>query len=187
MSPLKLPRTLRLDPSDSFVFADAAEPGEWAVTGSFLFWDRDLSNLTGKDRVAFRSGFLGVRSFGFSTLVVVSEASEAERDEAVADLAHHLRERLGAPDQAAALAAAREEIDFAASLCDLPIGTVVAMHRTETDGAIAEAFRTLHQKPGGEDRLHAGARAFRFVETDEDEPEERADLVGLARRDRTEP
>jgi hypothetical protein len=39
----------------------------------------------------------------------------------------------------------------------------------------------LHQKPGGEDRLHAGARAFRFVETDEDEPEERADLIGLAR------
>ena len=78
MSPLKLPRTLRLDPSDSFVFARAAEPGEWAVTGSFLFWDRDPASLTGKDRVAFRSGFLGVRSFGFSTLVVVSEASESD-------------------------------------------------------------------------------------------------------------
>ena len=181
MSALKLPRTLRLDPSDSFVFAEAAEPGEWAVTGSFLFWDRDLASLAGKDRVAFRSGFLGVRSFGFSTLVVVSAASEAERDDAVAELAGHLRERLGAPDRAAALAAAREEIDVAASLCDLPVGTVVAMHRAETDGAITEAFRTLHQKPGGEDRLHAGARAFRFVETDEDGPEERADLIGLAR------
>lgn len=187
MSTLKLPRTLRLDPSDGFVFAHAAEPGEWAVTGSFLFWDRDPASLTGKDRVAFRSGFLGVRSFGFSTLVVVSEASGAERDEAVAALAHHLRERLGAPDEATALAAAREEVEFAASLCDLPVGTVVAMHRTETDGVIAEAFRTLHQKPGGEDRLHAGARAFRFVETDEAEPEERADLIGLARRERTDP
>ena len=181
MSALKLPRTLRLDPSDAFVFTQAAEPGEWAVTGSFLFWDRDPARLTGKERVAFRSGFLGVASFGFSTLVVVSEASEAERDGAVADLAGHLQARLGAPDRAAALAAAREEIDFSASLCDLPVGTVVAMHRTETDGQIAEAFRTLHQKPGGEDRLHAGARAFRFVETDEEEPEERADLIGLAR------
>jgi len=181
LSALKLPRTLRLDPSDAFVFAEAAEPGEWAVTGSFLFWDRDLTSLTGKDRIAFRSGFLGVRSFAFSTLVVVSEANEAERDAAVAELAGHLQARLGAPDRTAALVAAREEIDFAASLCDLPIGTVVAMHRTETKGAISEAFRTLHQKPGGEDRLHAGARAFRFVETDEDEPEERADLIGLAR------
>ncbi len=187
MSPRRLPRTLRLDPSDSFVFAQAAEPGEWAVTGSFLFWDRDLAALTGKDRVAFRSGFLGVRSFGFSTLVVVSEASETEYEAAAADLARHLEERLGAPDRATALAAAREELDVAGSLCDLPVGTVVAMHRAEKDGAITEAFRTLHQKPGGEDRLHAGARAFRFVETDEDEPEERADLLGLARRDRTGP
>lgn len=38
---LKLPRTLRLDPSDTFVFAQAAEPGEWAVTGTFLFLDGD--------------------------------------------------------------------------------------------------------------------------------------------------
>lgn len=181
MSALKLPRTLRLDPSDSFVFARPAEPGEWAVTGSFLFWDRDPASLTGKERVAFRSGFLGVRSFGFSTLVVVSEASEGEREDAAASLARHLQDHLGAPDRAAALAAAREEIDFAASLCDLPVGTVVALHRTETNGAIAEAFRTLHQKPGGEDRLHAGARAFRFVETDDDGPEEHADLIGLAR------
>ncbi|MEY3552369.1 MAG: hypothetical protein RL735_717, partial [Pseudomonadota bacterium] len=34
MAPMKLPRTLRLDPSDTFVFARAAEPGEWAVSGS---------------------------------------------------------------------------------------------------------------------------------------------------------
>jgi hypothetical protein len=58
------------------------------------------------------------------------------------------------------------------------------MHRTEADGEIAEAFRTLHQRDAGTpgaDRLHAHARAFRFVETDEEEPEERADLIGLAR------
>ena len=76
---LKLPRTIRLDPSDSFVFEHPAEPGEWAVTGSFLFWDADVANLTGKPRAAFRSGFVGVVSLGFSTLVTVTEASEAER------------------------------------------------------------------------------------------------------------
>jgi hypothetical protein len=184
VSALRLPRTLRLDPSDTFVFAKPAEPGEWAVTGSFLFWDQDLTTLEGKARAAFRSGFVGVGSLGFSTLVVVSEANEAERDSAVEDLARHIHERLGAPDRETARAAAREEVDFAASLCNLPIGSVVAMHRTVADGEISEAFRTLHQRGAGlpgADRLHAHARAFHFVETDEAEPEERADLIGLAR------
>ncbi|WP_375274769.1 DUF6505 family protein [Methylorubrum thiocyanatum] len=181
MTPIfgKLPRTLRLDPSDTFVFARAAEPGEWAVTGSFLFFDADLSALAGKDRAAFRSGFVGVDSLGFSTLVVVSEASEEEHAAAVEALARHIHERFGAPDREAARAAAREEIEVAASLCNLPVGSVVAMHRSERDGAIAEEFRTLHQRPPGPDPLHG--RAFQFVETDEDEVEEQADLVGLLR------
>ena len=177
MSAGKLPRTLRLDPSDTFVFARAAEPGEWAVTGSFLFFDSDLSALAGKDRAAFRSGFVGVGSLGFSTLVVVSEASEAEREAAIEDLARHIHERFGAPDRDAARAAAREEIEVAASLCNLPIGSVIAMHRSERGGEIAEEFRTLHQRPAGADPLHG--RAFHFVETDEEGPEEQADLVGL--------
>src|SRR4051812_24743668 len=56
---LKLPRTIRLDPSDTFVFAEAAEPGEWAVSGAFVFWNRDPATLDQKQRVALRSGFLG--------------------------------------------------------------------------------------------------------------------------------
>src|SRR3546814_2248939 len=71
---LKLPRTIRLDPSDTFVYARAAEPGEWAVTGSFLFFGADPAALAGKERQAFRGGFLGIESFGWSTLVVVTEA-----------------------------------------------------------------------------------------------------------------
>ncbi|KQO92563.1 DUF6505 family protein [Methylorubrum extorquens] len=177
MSAGKLPRTLRLDPSDTFVFARAAEAGEWAVTGSFLFFDADLSALAGKERAAFRSGFVGVRSLGFSTLVVVSEASEAERETAIEDLARHIHERFGAPDREAARAAAREEIEVAASLCNLPVGSVVAMHRSAQDGEIAEEFRTLHQRAPGADPMHG--RAFHFVETDEDGPDEQADLVGL--------
>lgn len=182
MSSLKLPRTIRLDPSDTFVFAQAAEPGEWAVAGSFLFWDANVPLLEGKERTAFRSGFLGVTSLGFSTLVVVSEATPTERDAAVEDLARHLCERLGAPSLDVARVAAAEEIEFAGSLCQPAIGSVIALHRTFEDGEIREAFRTLHQRgPGqaGADKLHAHARAFTFVETD-DEPEERADLIGMA-------
>ena len=175
---LKLPRTIRLDPSDSFVFEHPAEPGEWAVTGTFLFWDADVANLTGKARAAFRSGFVGVASLGFSTLVTVTEASEAERDAAVEALAGHILERFGAPDREAARAAAREEVDFAASLCDHPVNTIIAMHRSLDGNQIREQFRTLQPRPPGADRLHAHARAFTFVEAEEG-PAKGVDLLGL--------
>ncbi len=177
---LKLPRTLRLDPSDTLVFERPAEPGEWAVAGSFLFWDVDAAALTGKARAAFRAGFVGVQSLGFSTLVVVSEASDADRKEAVAALARHIEARLGAPSLAAAKAAAQEEIDFAASLCDHPVNTILALRRTIEEGAIKEQFRTLRpREPAAGDRLHAHARAFEFLEVDEEEPGETVDLLGL--------
>ena len=75
---MKLLRTIRLDPSDTFIFERSAEPGEWAVPGGFAFFDADPATLEGKARVAFRSGFLGISSLGFSTLVQVVAANEAE-------------------------------------------------------------------------------------------------------------
>lgn len=181
---LRLPRTIRLDPSDTFVFERAAEPGEWAVTGSFLFLDGDPATLAGKARAAFRAGFAGVSSLGFSTLVVVSEATPADRERAVATLAAHFVDRFGAPGLAEARAAAEEEVDFAASLCDHPINTVLGLQRTIENGEVRERFRTLTpREPGapGLDRLHAQARAFEFVESD-GEPEEEVDLLGLMRK-----
>ena len=47
---MKLLRTIRLDPSDTFVFEHAAEPGEWAVPGAFVFWNEDVLQLEGKAR-----------------------------------------------------------------------------------------------------------------------------------------
>ena len=54
------------------------------------------------------------------------------------------------------------------------------MHRTLEGGEIREQFRTLRPRDAtpGADRLHAHARAFEFVEIDE-EPAETVDLVGL--------
>ena len=180
---LKLPRTIRLDPSDTLVFEHAAEPGEWAVTGSFLFWDKDAAALTGKARAAFRAGFVGVKSLGFSTLVVVTEAGPEERDGAVEALAAHIHERFGAPSLDVARAAAREEIQFASSLCQHEVNTILAMHRTLEGGEIKEQFRALHVRdhaPGGADRLHSHARAFEFVESEgEEEPGEQVDLIGM--------
>jgi len=184
---LKLPRTIRLDPSDTFVFERAAEPGEWAVSGAFVFVDADPARLTQKQRVAQRSGFLGIDSLGWSTLAIVTEATEAEREQAIARLAAQLQQRFGAPDAAAARHAAETEVAFAASLCDHAPQTLLAVQRTVEDGEIRERFRTLRPREvaPGTDPLHAQARAFTFHEVeDADDSAEHVDLRGLIKADR---
>ena len=177
---MKLLRTLRLDPSDTFIFEPAAEPGEWAVTGGFVFCDADPETLAGKARAAFRSGFLGIDSLGWSTLVQIVDASESDRATAIDTLARRLAERFGAPDLAAARAAAEEEVMFAASLCDHPAGTLIAVHRAREDGAVRETFRTLRPREG-----EKPLRAFAFMEVEgEEEPSETVDLVSLAQGER---
>ncbi|CAN5190491.1 DUF6505 family protein [soil metagenome] len=178
MSGLKLPRAIRLDPSDTFVFRRAAEPGEWLVTGSFLFGQTDPAGLDPKGKAAFRSGFLGVASFGWSTLAVVTEATQAEREAAIGALADHLVEKLGAPDLATARVAAREELAFAASLCDHPPQTLLALHRTLEEGEIRERFRTLTPRDASQSE---GFRAFEFMEVagEDDGPVEQVDLLNL--------
>jgi Family of unknown function (DUF6505) len=174
---LKLPRTIRLDPSDTFVFRKAAEPGEWAVTGTFLFNPAAIHALDAKGRTAFRSGFLGVNSFGWSTLVVVTDVTEEDREQAVEQLARQLVDKLGAPDLAAARAAAAEELAFAATLCDHPDQTLLALRRRVEDGDIHEQFRTLSARA---DLPKDGFRAFEFFETSDDEaPQETVDLLSL--------
>ena len=184
---LKLPRTIRLDPSDTFVFERAAEPGEWAVSGAFVFWDRDPAALAQKQRVALRSGFLGIDSLGWSTLAIVTEATETEKDAAVARLAAQLLARFGAPDADAARLAAEAEVAFAASLCDHAPQTLLAVQRTVENGEIRERFRTLRPREtaAGSDPLHAQARAFTFHEVEGGEEDiEGVDLRGLIEADR---
>jgi hypothetical protein len=172
---MKLLRTIRLDPSDTFVFERAAEPGEWAVSGAFMFWDGDPALLAGKARAAFRSGFLGVASLGWSTLAQIVEAREEDRAGAIETLAAQLVERLGAPSIGEARAAAEQEVAFAASLCEHPIDILVAVHRTVANGEIREAFRSL--QPRGERKP---MRAFSFVEV-EGEAEDTGETVDLAK------
>ncbi len=184
---LKLPRTIRLDPSDRFVFERAAEPGEWAVSGAFVFWNQDSAALDQKQRVALRSGFLGIDSLGWSTLAVVTEATEADRQSMVERLASKFVERFGAPNPQAARLAAEEEVAFAASLCDHPPQTLLAVQRSIENGEIRERFRTLKPREAAPDadRLHAHARAFTFHEVEGDaEPAEEVDLLGLIKTDR---
>ena len=186
---IRLPRTIRLDASDAVVFARAAEPGEWAVAGTFLFAGREPGTLSRKEEIAFRTGFLGIESFGHSTLVVVSEANEEERAAAVEALASQLVARLGAPDPQTARPAAEEELALAQDLCrGHAVGTLIALHRSREGEAIREQFRTL--KPRDETAFSAAHlrghdRAFTMVETEEEEDESRhVSLVTLTERGR---
>jgi hypothetical protein len=178
---VRLLRTIRLDASDTFVFAKAAEPGEWAVSGAFVFWNSDPAALEGKARSAFRGGFLGVASLGWSTLVQIVEASADDRLSVIDTLAKHLVADFGAPTVADAVSAAEEEVAFAESLCSQPQDTLVAVHRSFADGEVRETFRTLRPRAG-----QKPARAFSFleVEGEDEQPGETVDLIGLAGQER---
>lgn len=176
---MKLLRTIRLDQSDTFVFDPPAEPGEWAVSGAFAFWHRDPATFAGKTRAAFRSGFLGVNSLGWSTLVQIVEADADDRRALVDLLARKLMSDFGAPSVEQALAAAEDEVAFAQSLCEPPIDTLVAVHRSFDEGEVRERFRTLRPRAGVKP-----ARAFSFFEVEgEEEPAEHVDLIGMAGRE----
>ncbi len=139
----RLPRTIRLDASDLSVFHHAAEPGEWAVPGSFAFLNEEGGDITGKHRAAFAVGFLGLGSFGWSTLVMVTSAPPEAMEQAVTALAGHLAAEHGAPNAEEARRVARREVAFASSLCDHPPGTLLAVSRRFDGDALNEQFKTI--------------------------------------------
>ena len=121
-------------------------------------------------------------SLGWSTLVQIVEASEADRARLWSTCwRSNWSRNFGAPDMAAARAAAEEEVAFAESLCTQPQDTLVAVHRAFEDGAVRETFRTLRPREGTKP-----ARAFSFLEVEgEDEAAGRNRRSGrMAERER---
>jgi Family of unknown function (DUF6505) len=177
---VKLLRTIALDPSDTFVFDVPAVSGEWAVPGAFRFCDQDPAKLSGKARVAFRSGFLGVQSWGWSTLVQIVPATEGDCQALIELLARQLIDRLGAPDPAIARTAAEEEVAFAQSLCTHPISSLIAVHRSVSDGEVRESFRRLQLREG-----QGHSKAFSFMEVEDDvEPDSDLRLADMSQEPR---
>ena len=140
---MKFPRTIRLDVSDINAFPLAAEPEEWAVTGTFAFADADPAEMTNKEQLAFRNGWLGIESFGRSTFVQVAVIPDNEFENVVRKLAARLFERYGAPDMLKAADAARQEAEYAASLCDHSAGTMLAIERDFSDQGVTEKIRVI--------------------------------------------
>ena len=158
----RLPRTIRFDASDERVFERAAAAGEWAVSGAFAFAGADPAAITGKARQAFRSGFLGTASFGWSTFVAIAEITPEELARVTEALVAHLCSMYGAPSHEAARAAAEEELRFAAGLCTHKVNTLLAVEREFGPDGIVERYRTVER---GQNAPHA--RIWTVVADDE--------------------
>ena len=122
---MKFPKTIRFDDSDSYIFECAAGSDEWAVSGAFEFANVEQDDISGKVRQAFRNGFLGMRTFGRATIVAVAEIDSDTYEQVINSLAFHFVANYGAPNLDEALPVAREEAEFAASLCDHPANSWV--------------------------------------------------------------
>ena len=126
-----------------FAFSRAAEPGEWALPGAFVFAGRDPQSLNPKEQLAMRQGFLGLASFGWSSFAIIATISEPELEAEIEALATVAVSRFGAPTIAHARKAAGYEFDFALSLCDDPVGTVLRVEREPGKMGWHEAFRKV--------------------------------------------
>ncbi len=141
---MKLARTIRLDESDSHVFALPAASGEWAISGGFEFSDWTKDDLQGKARQAFANGWLGLQSFGRATFVAVARLDERELAQLENALAGHFVSHYGAPDLEAALPVAREELRQMCDLCaDLEENTLLCVSRSLTESGVRESFRII--------------------------------------------
>lgn len=147
---MRLLRTIRFDDTDDNIFGIAAGPDEWAISGAFAFVDVDPETIEGKEKQAFRNGWLGLSNFARATFVSVADAGNDDYEQCCDQLAEHLINVYGAPGKAEAQDAAKSEIDFTADFCsNVPINTLFAVLREfDTQGAIHEEFRII-QPPTG--------------------------------------
>jgi hypothetical protein len=147
---MRLPRAIRLDQSDTHVFERACTPGEWAIPGGFVFAESDIPRLAGKPQLAFKTGWLGLTSFGHTTFVEVAEIDEAAFHVQVEALARHIEAHYGAPSFGLALSAARHELDDAAGLCEHKLGTLLALERQPSEDGFVERFRVIEPARAGD-------------------------------------
>lgn len=150
---MKFLRTIQLDASDQEVYPIAATPGEWAVPGSFMFLNRDVAQITGKEKQAFNNGFIGVESFGWSTLVQVATIEETEYRRVIELLAQQFVTQLGAPDIQTALPLARQEAQYVTETFDVDPNTLFAIRRTSVNDEIKETLHKVQPTAGGHETL----------------------------------
>ena len=143
----QLARVIRLDDSDHNVFDTPGEVGEWAISGAFEFSNWSEADLSGKARQAFAHGWLGLDSFGRSTIVAVAPITEAELDALAKTLARHFVERYGAPSPETALPVAREEVRQMCELCEEhEANTLLLVERVLEAVGVRERYRPIRPR-----------------------------------------
>lgn len=141
---MKLARVIRLDDSDLEVFETAADPGEWAIPGTFAYSNWTEDDLSGKAKQAFTHGWLGLTSFARASVVAVTSITQTERDDLTELLAFHFTEAWGAPHIDAARPVAAEEIAQMIALCeDHPDNTLIVVERSLTEAGVNDRFRLI--------------------------------------------
>ncbi len=152
--PRLLARAIHFDESDRNVFHNPARTGEWAVSGGFEFSNWAEGDLVGKARQAFANGWLGVETFGRVTFVATTQIEDVEFDALLRQLAQHFVDVYGAPDLAAALPVALEELEQMAELCaDHAPNTVLTVLRELTEAGVREQFRYIEANDAGLDQF----------------------------------
>jgi len=141
---VKLARTVRFDESDENIFHHPADVGEWAISGGFEFSNWTDADLTGKSRQAFSNGWLGLASFGRSSLVAVTRIEPVEIDELVDRLADHFVEIYGAPTRQLARPVAQSELRHMQELCeDQSPNAILVVYRELTESGVREQYRSI--------------------------------------------
>lgn len=141
---MKLARVIRLDDSDTEVYERPADPGEWAIPGTFEFSNWTEADVGGAAGQAFAHGWLGLDSFGRGSVVAVTDMTETERDALISALAQYFIAAWGAPDIDAAWPVAEEEIAQMATLCaDQPDNTLIVISRELTEAGVKDSFRLI--------------------------------------------
>ena len=115
-----------------------AKAGEWAVTGAFRFAHRDPGTLRSSELDTFKYGWLGLETFGSARLVEVAEIAPADYDEMTRRLAAYYVAEFGVADVNEAMAAAAEEMVFAADQCDHPLRTILMLKREFNEQGLIE-------------------------------------------------
>ena len=140
---MKLAKIILLDDSDKKIYPQPSKHGEWAITGTFMFSNVDHNYWTKSEQIAFRDGWLGLETLGYSTFVQITSLSKKQKHIIIERIASIIHERFHPPSDQVAVEAATDELNDMIALCEHPIGTLLAINRELNEKDIQEKVRTV--------------------------------------------
>lgn len=147
---MKLARAIHFDDSDTRVFHSPARTGEWCISGGFEFSNWSEGDLVGKAKQAFSNGWMGIETFGRTSLVAVAQIEPYEREALAKSLAQHFVDIYGAPSVEAAMGTALEEIDHMIAICEeQPPNTLLTVARELTEAGVRESYGMIEPQSAG--------------------------------------